>query len=69
MMDFEKIINDSVDTGLKAENLPDTPENRANVLFSVHKQLSKELEPGPIRSAVLATVETLIIDLQNQMNL
>lgn len=68
-MDFKKMINDSVDTGLKAAHLPDTPENRVAVLQNVYAQLGKELPAGYIRTMTLATIEDTIIDLQNEMYL
>lgn len=61
--DISKLIDESVEFGLKSEGLPDTPQNRLVVLSGMYRKASAETVGVGMLTSVRQAIQDKIIDL------
>lgn len=65
--DISKLINESVDEGLKKAGLPDTPNNRVGVLNGMHSKLIEDEPSAHAVRHILRAIEDEILELQTDL--
>lgn len=63
-IDLPSAINESVEAGLKKAELPDTPQNRLDVLFRMHRGISTQGMTAPHDASLITCIEEEILRLQ-----